>query len=129
MLIGGSAKLRVNGAPFSLSSFASARSAAPGELSTSSWAFLSSAQWRSRCLCRAGVTVGVLQANDDDSNSLHLLCNCRITVSIAVSLDLTSCCNIDVGRSSPWGLRKPPSSRQVVQKYLLTVFDQLLKCY
>jgi len=33
-----------------------------------------------------GLTVGALEANvNDDSNSLHLLFNCRITVSIAES--------------------------------------------
>jgi len=33
-----------------------------------------------------GVTVGAFEANvNDDSNSLHLLCKCRITVSIAES--------------------------------------------
>jgi len=32
------------------------------------------------------VTVGAFEANvNDDSNSLHLLCNCRITVSIVES--------------------------------------------
>jgi len=34
----------------------------------------------------AGVTVGAFVSNvNDDSNSLHFLCNCRITVSIAES--------------------------------------------
>jgi len=89
MLIGGSAKLRLIGASFSQSRFisyssynvwnwassASARAAAPGN-----------AQWRSRCLCRAVVSVGAFDANvNDDSNSKHLLCNCGITVSIAES--------------------------------------------
>jgi len=47
-------------------SSASARAAAPGVLSNSSWAYLSNAQWRSRWLCRAGVTVGALEANVND---------------------------------------------------------------
>jgi len=100
MLIAGSAKFRPIGALFSRSRFisyssynvwnwassASARAAAPGVLSNSSCACLSNAYWRSRCLCRAGVTVGAFEANvNDDSNSVHLLCNCRITMSIAES--------------------------------------------
>jgi len=87
MLIGGNAKFRLIGASFSRNRYisyssynvwnwassASARAAAPGVLSNSSWA----------CFSRAGVTVGTFEANvNDDSNSLHLLCNCRITVSI-----------------------------------------------
>jgi len=59
-----------------------ARAASPGVLSNSSWACRSNAQWR--CLCRAGVMVGAIEANvNHDCNSLHLLLNCRITVSIA----------------------------------------------
>jgi len=61
---------------------------------------------------------------NDDSNSLHLLCNCRIAVSIAESV----ICDLDVGRRSSRGLRKPASSRHVVQKDFLIFFDQLLKC-
>jgi len=105
MLIGGSAKCRLIGESFCRSRFISyssynvwkwarsafARAAAPGVLSNSSWFCLSNAQSWSRCRCRAGVTVGALEANvNNDSNSLHPLCNCRITVSIAGSLLILS---------------------------------------
>jgi len=93
MLIGGSTKF-FRSRFISYSSYnvwnwassASARAAVPGVLSSSSGACFSNAQWRFRCLCRAGVTVWALEANvNNDSNSLHLLCNCRITVSNAES--------------------------------------------
>jgi len=55
-----------------------------------------------RCLCRAGVTVGALAANvNDDSNSLHLLCNCRITMSIEESLLLLS--PVAILKKFTWG--------------------------
>jgi len=49
----------------------------------SSWACLNSSHWTFRCRCDAGVIVGAFEARiRDDSNSLHRLRNCRITMSI-----------------------------------------------
>jgi len=50
-------------------------------------------------------------------------------VNCGISFDLIFCCELDVGRSSSGGLRKPASSRHVVQKDILIFFDQLFKCY
>jgi len=88
-------------------SSASAREAAPGVLSNSSWACLSNAQWISRCPRRAGVTVGALEAKvNDDSNSLHLqLWDHR--VNCGVSFDLIPCCDFDVDRSSSGAFGSP----------------------
>jgi len=50
-------------------------------------------------------------------------------VNYGISFDLISCFDLDVGRRSSQGLRKPASSRYVVQKDILIFFDQLFMCY
>jgi len=107
---------------WSWASSASAIAAAPGVLSDSSWACLSNAQWRSRCLCRAGVTVGAFEANvNDDLNLLYLLCNGQITVSIAI-LKLTEARLGAFGSPLPVGmLSRKTLSATSCEEYSLSV--------